>query len=130
MAKYMGDAMTLTIGGTAITCLQSVNTSESIDTAVVACSAGTFKEPLTGQREASMTVVTALETDDVTQLGLYDPGDSGAIVFKPAGATAGDISISATTGRVSARTMPLSVNGFGTASFTILLDSFTIAANT
>lgn len=120
--------MTLTIGGNAITCLQSVDTDESIDVYQVACAAATDKENVAGLKSSRMSVTLALETDDVTVLNYFEPGDTGAVVFRPTGANAGDINIAATASIVSNRRTSTPVEGIGVASFDVALDDLTISA--
>lgn len=129
MAKFTGKDMILTIGGNDITGLVSVNTSEAIDVYLVNVAAVADKVTVTGHKEASLAVNVLPETDDVTMLGYFDPGDSGAIVFKPVGAVSGSIQIDSTNGTVVSRDGPVSVDGLTAWSFNINLDDFAISVH-
>lgn len=128
MAKFTGASQTFTIGGNAITCIQSGETDERIDIYEVACAAATDKEKVSGLKSSRMSLSFAVETDDVTVLGYVDPGDSGAIVYRPAGATSGDINIAATTGIVASRRISAPVEGIVVVSIEIELSNLAISA--
>lgn len=125
MAKFTGKSMTLTFGGNTITCLQSVETSEAADVAMIECAGATAKEKVIGLTDAKMTVNLALNTNDNTLLGYFDIGDVGAVVFQPAGATAGNMKWTSTNGTCVSRTTSTAVNAFGAATFTLELDDLT-----
>jgi hypothetical protein len=129
MAKFTGADMTLTIGGNAITCLQSVETDERLDVYQVSCAGGTNKENVGGLKSSRMSITFAVETDDVTVLNYVEPGDTGAVVFKPHGAVMGDIQIDATASIVSGRRLSSPVEGIVIASAEIELDSLAITAH-
>lgn len=129
MAKFTGLSQTFSIGGNAITCIQSVESTENVDIAMVDCAGATYKEKVYGLADAKMTVNFALETDDVTVLGYVDPGDSGAIIWLPAGSTTGDIKLTSTNGTVAGRTISVPVNGFAACTVNVELDDFTVGAN-
>lgn len=129
MAKFTGADMTLTIGGNAITCLQSVETDERIDVYQVACAAATDKENVAGLKSSRMSVTFAAETDDVTVINYVAPGDTGAIVFKPHGAVMGDMQFDATASIVSGRRTSTPVEGFFFCTVEIELDDLAITAH-
>lgn len=129
MAKFTGADMTLTIGGNALTCLQSVETDERIDVYQVACAAATDKENVAGLKSSRMSVTFALETDDVTVLNYVEPGDTGAIVFKPNGAVMGSIQIDATASIVSGRRISSPVEGFVFCTAEIECDDLAVTAH-
>lgn len=128
MTKFSGKDMTLTIGGNAITCLQSVETDERVDIFEISCAAATDKAKVAGLKSSRMTVTFALDQNDTTELGYVDPGDSGAIVFHPAGATSTYIKIDATASIVASRRMSTPVDGFAVCTVDIELDDLAITA--
>ena len=129
MTKFSGKDMTLTIGGNAITCLQSVETDEAVDVFEISCAAATYKEKVVGLASARMTVTFALDQNDTTELGYVDPGDTGAVLFKPAGATTGYIQIDATAATVGNRRMSYPVEGFAVCTVDVELDDLAITAH-
>lgn len=129
MTKFSGKDMVLTIGGNALTCLQSVETDERLDVFEVSCAAATDKEKVAGLKSSRMTVTMALDQNDTVELGYIDPGDTGAIVFKPAGATMAYIQIDATASIVASRRISTPVDGVVVCTVDIELDDLAISAH-
>ena len=130
MSKFrLNSASVFTLGGNALSCLTSADVSESIDTLMSECVGQTYKATIVGLKTATKTVSGELENDDVAELGYFDPGDNGAIVFQPNGTTAGDIKITSTKGTVVSRDISTAGGSLTAVSITINLDDVTIAAN-
>lgn len=129
MAKNTGKLMTLTIGGNAITCLQSVETDERTDVFAISCAAATDKEKIAGLKDSKMTVSFAHQVTDVTMINYVAPGDSGAIVFKPFGATTSYLQYDATASIVSGRRTSTPVDGICVTTVDIELDDLAITAH-
>ena len=128
MAKMTGKNQTFSLGANALTCIQTVSTSESLDVLVIECAGAGAKEKIMGLADVTCTLTIALETDDVTMLGYIDPDTSGAVIWNLNGATSGDITITSTNATVSDRSISNPVNGFATAAVTIQFDDITIGA--
>lgn len=129
MAKFrLNSASVFTLGGNALSCLVSADVSETIDTLMSECVGQTYKTTVTGLKTATITVSGEIETNDVTALNNFEIGDSGAVVFSPAGITAGMITITSTNGTVVSRDITTSGGSLAAVSVTINLDSLTIAA--
>lgn len=129
MAKFTGKSQTLTFGGNSLTCITSVDTNEATDIAMAECAGSTYKTKVAGLASATMTVNMALETDDVTLMGYVDPGDTGAVVWLPAGAATGNIQWDSTNGTISSRTLSAPVNGIVAMTVVIELDDVAISAD-
>ena len=130
MAKFTGKDQTLSFGGNALTCITSVSTSEQVDIAMAECAGSTYKTKVAGLANATMTVNMALDKDDVTELGYIDPGDTGAIIWLPAGAASGNIQWDSTNATVSSRNIDAPVNGIVAVTFVLELDDVAISADT
>lgn len=128
MAKFVAKSMTLTLGGNAITCMQSVDTSEEVDTYVEECSGAASKKTHVGLKMSTMTVNLLIDADGVTVANYIAPGSTGAVVFQPNGTNTGDIEITSTKGTVTRREMGASVNGLTAMTAEIALDDLTVAA--
>jgi len=128
MTKFSGKDMTLTVGGNSITCLQSIETDERLDIYEVECAGATDKEKVAGLKSSRMTLVLAVNQDDVTVLGYLDPGDGGAIVLRPAGASTGFLNYASTGCIVGARRSSFPVNGISIVTIDIELQDLTISA--
>ncbi len=132
MAKFnLGSESTfsMTFGGTALTCIQTIEFSSTAPVQEIECAGATAVEQIVGITRHTVTVTGALEDDDNTLLGIVDPGDTGALACDPAGTTTGHLDFSSTNGTVTDRSVSLPVNGFSTYSVTIALDDLTIGAN-
>ena len=130
MAKFVLNSNSVfTLGGNSLSCLTSAETSSSIDTFMSMCAGQTSKATITGLSEHTMSVSGELETDDVTALGNFAVGTSGAVNFQPNGTTAGDIAITSTNGTVVSRNESFSSSGLATVTVQINLDDMTVAAN-
>ena len=131
MSKFVLNSNTVfTLGGNSFACLVSVDFSETVDTMLSECVGDGYKETVYGLKSATMTVSGELETDDVTAIGNFDLGTSGALVFQPNGTTLGDIKISSTNAVVVSRDISTSSSSMSTLTVTLNLDDVTIAANT
>ncbi len=129
MTKFTGKSMTFTIGGNAVTGLQSIETDERTDVFEVSTAADANKDKVAGNKSSRMSVTFALDQNDTTELGYVDPGDTGAIVFKPGGATMGYIQIDATASVVASRRMSVPVDGVVVCTVDIELDDLAITAH-
>lgn len=129
MAKFTGKDQTLSLGGNSITCLASVSMSEQVDIAMAECAGSTYKTKVAGLANATMTINLSLETNDTTMLGYFDPADTGAVIWLPAGAGTGKIQIDATNATVSSRNIDAPVNGIVAATFVLELDDVAISAD-
>lgn len=131
MAKFniKNANFTLSIGGNALTCIQQVDVSGSAPQTEIECAGASAVEYVTGLPRFTLTFSGALETDDVTLLGYVNVNDAGALILKPAGTTAGDLSITSTNATVSDIQYSFPVNGFSTYSGTMVLDDLAVAAN-
>ena len=125
MAKITGKAQTLTLGGNAITCIQSIDYSEAADEYLTACSGSGSKGHITGQVNITATVNVLLDAVATTQLGYFDPGDSGAWVHGFT-ATSLDTEINSTNATVITRSISAPVEGLIAATFTVGLDDIDV----
>lgn len=128
MTKFTGKSQTLTLDGNSLTCITSVSTSESVDVAIAECAGATYKTKVAGLANATMTINMALNQDDVTLLGYIDPGDTGAVVWHPAGATSTFIKFDSTNATVSSRNIDDPVNGICACTVVLELDDVAISA--
>ena len=119
----------LTFGGNALTCIQTVDISDTAPVTEIECAGASSVEQIVGITRVTMTISGALEDDDNTLLGYLDPGDTGAITFDPAGTGTGTLDISSTNATVTDRSISLPVNGFAQWNATLALDDITIGAN-
>lgn len=119
----------MTFGGTALTCLQSIDLATTSPSTEIECGGATAVTFLTGVPRYRMTVVGALDDEDDPLLNALLPNSTGAITTDPAGTTADHIDISSTNATVSDMSASMPVNGFSTYSVTFLLDDITIGAN-
>jgi hypothetical protein len=119
----------LSFGGTALTCLQSVELTGTAPSTEVECSGSTTVEYVTGLPRYSMTATGALETDDEPLIEAVQPNDNGAIAFDPAGTATGTIDISSTSATVTDFSMSTPVNGFASYSVSWVLDDITYDTN-
>jgi hypothetical protein len=125
MAKITGRLQTLTLATNAITCITSVDYSDTADEYLAACSGATTKVHITGQRNITATVNVLLDSAANTQLGYFDPGDASAWVHGFT-ATGTDTEIIASNAVVKSRTISAPVEGLIAASFVVGLDDITI----
>lgn len=128
MGKFTGKDQTLTLGGNSITCITSISTSEQVDIAMAECAGSTYKTKVAGLANATMTVNLALNQDDVTLLGYLDPGDTGAVVWHPAGATSTYVKWDSTNATVSSRNVDAPVNGICACTVVLELDDVALSA--
>lgn len=130
MAKFaLNSNSVFSLGGNALTCLLSADLSETVDTFMSMCAGQTYKQTITGLKEASVTVNFEVNADDDTLLGNYAVGEAGAVVFQPNGTTVGDLDITSTNGTVVDLSISTSSSGLTTGTVTINLDDLTIGAN-
>lgn len=132
MASKMGYQSKLSIGGTDIPYVTSIDISEDIDNAMSNLMNQPHKKVLTGNQSTILTANLELPTgaSGVTLWGTtLARGASGAIIYQPFGTTTGDVKITSTKGTVLGRTQQTPVNGIIAATVTIQLDDYTVAAN-
>jgi len=129
MAKYTGKAQTLTALDVALTCINSVEYSESPDTYQVACAAATAKAHVVGQNSITATVSVTLESNATTQITTYNPGNDSTGDATPwdhgFSATTGDTRVTSTKATVLDRSISVPVEGLVTMSLTFGLDDIT-----
>jgi hypothetical protein len=68
-----------------------------------------------------------VEMDDVAELAYVAPLVTGALVLKPAGITAGNISIASSAFKITGRSLSLSSTGLTTYTCNFVMDNITIA---
>jgi hypothetical protein len=119
---------TMTIGGNALTCVQSVNVSESAPVTEVECAGASSVTYVTGLPRVTFSFSGALADDDITLMNNVRANDSGAMVLRPAGTTAGDIGITSTNAFITDIAFDFPVNGFSSYSGSGVMDDLTIAA--
>ena len=127
----LDDTTVFTINSQAIACATEVSFDESADVYFAQCggASGTgVKEPVVGMKQVTGSLTVELSNNDTAKLGYIAPGVSGALLLQPQGATAGNISITATALTITGRQIRTSSNGFSTATANFVCDSFTIAA--
>lgn len=131
MAKFnlTSTGAALTFGGVGLTCLQTVTVGGTSPNTEIECSGTTAVENVTGLPRYNLSGSGALETTGVALLNAINPGDTGALVFDPAGTTGGDFAITATAGVCTDFSMTVPVNGFAQYSFTLVLDDLTVGAH-
>lgn len=129
MAKFrLNSASVFTLASNSLSCLVSADVSESIDTLMSECVGQTYKTTVVGLKTATITVSGEIDASDVTALGYFDLGDSGALVFQPAGTTTGMIKITSTKATVVSRDITTSGGSLAAVSITLNLDDLTLAA--
>lgn len=88
MTHYTGSGMTVSIGGNALTCLTSVDHTESADVATASCAGQTTKSKAVGSTEGTLTVNGLLDSTGGTGvLGNVAPGTTGAVSFNTGNTT-------------------------------------------
>jgi hypothetical protein len=66
--------------------------------------------------------------DDVAELAYVAPLVTGALVLRPAGITAGNISIASSAFKITGRSLSLSSTGLTTYTCNFVMDNITVAA--
>jgi hypothetical protein len=125
--------MTLTLGGTSIPCLQSVEFSEDIEEMQYQCPDSDTTLTLTGVKNITMTANILLDKGSTgnTTLGAIDVNDTGAVVFHPEGSTgAGKLRYNSTLGTVTSRQTSFGINSITAVTINIRLDDLTVAITT
>ena len=132
-AKYTGKGMLLVFNGVTFgsggSCVTSVDISDDADMFITECAGATEKEHLAGLRAIQVDVQGYVNIDDEPMLNDIEPGTIATdFDFKPAGNTPTYTVFTASSAMVSSRSMPVSVGSVTTFSFSLMLDSLTIAA--
>jgi hypothetical protein len=133
VTKFIGKTMTLTLGGTSIPCLQSVEFSEDIEEMQYQCPDSDTTLTLTGVKNITMTANILLDKGATgnTTLGAIDVNDTGAVVFHPEGPTgAGKLRYNSTLGTVTSRQTSFGINSITAVTINIRLDNLTVAITT
>lgn len=131
MAKFTGKNQTLTFNAVSTWCITGIDYTDTADNFTTACAGGTFKGTVTGLRDISATVQLLLDTNDVSELAAFEPGDNATDwSHDPNGAVSGDIRITSNSDTVTVtdRSIGVPVDGLVTASFTVKFNDFLIAA--
>ena len=125
MAKITGKAQTLSFAGTSVTCVTSVDYSDTADEYLAACSGSSYKVHITGQRNITATVNLLLDSASTTLLNLLEPTDAGAWIH---GFTAvnTDTEIKALNAVIISRTITVPVEGLVAASLVVGLDDIIV----
>lgn len=122
MAIFLSKAQVLTIGGTDVTRIVSVDVDINMDVVRAAIVDGTWEELAEGYKTATMTVNLAPQASDTALLGLFDVGDNGAIVWQPDGAGSTKMQFDATECIVTSVRNSGPVNGYFSTSVTLQLN--------
>lgn len=129
MAKFrLNPASVLTIGGNAVACVTEVSIDESVDDYTSNCAGLTTREHIAGMKNVTGSISFEIATDDSAELAYIAPGTTGALVFRPAGTTSGDLDITSTKITILGRSPVFSSQGLSTGSVTFALDDITIGA--
>ena len=128
MALYSMINGTLDINGTAITCLLTVSTSETVDIFVAECAGSTFKQKVAGLTDASMSVTFNTDDSDVTEENALRPNTIiTSLTFQPAGAGSGLIEITSTGGIIEGVDREYGTTALSSGTRSIQLDNLTYA---
>jgi hypothetical protein len=129
MAKFrLSSASVFTIGGNAVPCPTSISTDESMDDYISECAGLTVKTHVLGAKVVTGSFSGEVEMDDVAELAYVAPLVTGALVLRPAGITAGNISIASSAFKITGRSLSLSSTGLTTYTCNFVMDNITVAA--
>jgi len=133
MTKFVGKNIQLKLtdgGGTyAATQLQSVDTSEEVDTYMAEVAGDANKTTFTGLKSSTLTVNMLVDKTEITEQNKFAPGaEYTGVEFRPNGDVTGEMEIVSTRAVVIRRTFGASVTALTAMTAELNLDNFTLQA--